>query len=109
MIGLTLNVEWNSNTPIYIYAIYQNGKDMYFYGADSKVGGELYAFKQRDIKIIDPNITFDMVYLNDNDGFMMLHWALFKDKLLDKVVDRDTDALELFSKLRWIDNKREID
>ena len=51
-----------------------------------------------------------MVYFG-NDGrshFMMLHWALAEDGLLDKLLERDPDSLALFSKLRWLDRKQEF-
>lgn len=109
MKGLTLSDEWN-NDIVYIYAIYHYGRDIYFYGSSDEIGGELYAFKQKDLKIIDPKISYEMVYVG-NDGnsyFMMLHWALAENKLLDRVLERDDDAVELFSQLRWIDRKEII-
>lgn len=108
MIGLTLSDEWNNNI-IYIYAIYHYGRDIFFYGTPDETGGELYAFKQKDLKIIDPSIKYEMIYVG-NDGnsyFMMLHWALVENKLLDKILEGDDTAVKLFSKLRWIDKKKE--
>ncbi|MHA3116094.1 hypothetical protein E0H86_10085 [Acinetobacter sp. ANC 4635] len=109
MIGLTLSDEWNNNV-IYIYAIYHYGRDIFFYGTPDETGGELYAFEQKDLKILDPSIKYEMVYVG-NDGnsyFMMLHWALAEDDLLDKLLERDPNSLLLFSKLRWINHKKEL-
>lgn len=103
MIGVS--DEWDND--IYIYGVYHNNKDIFFYGISGKNDGYLVAFKQKDIRIVDRITTYDMVYFG-NDGnsyFMMLHWALAENNLLDRILERDEDALELFSKLRWVDHK----
>ncbi|EXB79615.1 hypothetical protein OHW25_02225 [Acinetobacter baumannii] len=106
MIGV--NDDWDDD--IYIYGIYHSNGDVYFYGISGEKDNALIAFRQRDIKIKDPKLTYDMVYFG-NDGrshFMMLHWALAEDGLLDKLLERDPDSLALFSKLRWLDRKQEF-
>ncbi|MDO7540868.1 hypothetical protein Q5M52_16555 [Acinetobacter nosocomialis] len=109
MLGISLSEEWNDDT-IYIYGIYHSSNDILFYGISGEHGNELIAFKQREIEIKDPKVRYEMVYYS-NDGrshFMMLHWALAEDGLLDKLLERDPDSLALFSKLRWLDSKQDF-
>jgi hypothetical protein len=109
VLGISLSEEWSGDT-IYIYGIYHGNNDVLFYGIFGEQSNELIAFKQREIEIKDPKVPYEMVYFG-NDGrshFMMLHWALAEDGLLDKLLERDPDSLSLFSKLRWLNREQDF-
>ncbi len=89
-----------------VYGLYHYNKDIYFYGI--AVGEDsIAAFRQKDVEVIDPKFSFDVVYIGSdgNSSFMLLHWALAENNLLDDILDRDEDAINLFSKLKFIKSK----
>ena len=99
-------IEIESKAFISIYGVYHSGMEIYFYGIYDG-DNSLISFRQKDIKVIDPNISFDSVYL-DNDGnsyFMLLHWSLVENNLLDRMLEQEIDALLEFSKLKFLEKK----
>ena len=77
-----------------IFSVYWFGDETYFLGFLKGYGG-LLAYRATHVSVIDPKISFETVYF-ENNARGIHHWALIKEKLLDDIIERDEDAYKRF-------------
>lgn len=85
---------YNSSNVIDIYAIYWSGKDTLFLGMPKGHCG-LIAYNSQKVDVVDPDISGELTYFNNNYSGIY-HWALIKERLLDDLLENDETAYKRF-------------
>jgi len=83
-----------SEDIIDVYAIYWVGKETLFLGMPKNQGG-LIAYKAQNVEIIDPDLSGNFIYFNNN-CHGIYHSSLIKEKLLDDLLENDDVAYKRF-------------
>lgn len=81
----------SSDKEIKVYAIYWLDGEIYFYGHAYGYNG-LLAYKEREVIIIDPNLTEQFIFFENGIFFK----PLIEENILYKLLEADDETYERF-------------
>lgn len=86
-----MKIKERDGTIAEVFAFYVIGDEKYFYGLPPGYGG-LLAYREEEVTIVDPEITWRSVYFSNG----IFHHSLIRDELLDGLIEIDEDSYNRF-------------
>ena len=82
---------WRKDS-VQVFGVYWVGKERFYWVIPYEGYGGLMALSDREIDVVDPALSNELVLCKDGDGGdMILHWAAVD--LIDELVERDPLAM----------------